>query len=85
MLKVYDRKKALFYLIPLTNGVKISMAIRETERDVFLRDDELEKLHEEISAAKRYTEGFALQFDITNKAECQSLKMFIGKLVTLRI
>ncbi len=31
MLKVYERKKALLYLIPLNDGFKISLAIRENE------------------------------------------------------
>jgi hypothetical protein len=84
MLKVSDRKKALLYLIPLNGGFKISLAIRETERDAFLRDGELGMLHDKIAASKKYLEGFALQFDISNKNEFQPVAVFIKKLITLR-
>ena len=84
MLKVYDRKKALFYLIPLNDSLKISLAIRENEREAFLRDDELKMLHAKISSSKKYIEGFALQFEIANKNEFQSLELFIRKLIAMR-
>ena len=84
MLKVSDRKKALFYLIPLNDSFIISLAIRKDEQEAFLRDDELKLLHEKISSSKKYLEGFALQFEITNKNEFQSLELFIRKLIALR-
>jgi len=84
MLKVYDRKKALFYLIPLNDSFIISLAIRKDEQEAFLRDDELKLLHEKISSSKKYLEGFALQFEIANKNEFQSLELFIRKLMPLR-
>ncbi len=84
MLKVFDRKKALLYLIPLHDGFKISLAIRENEREAFLRDDELEIMHDRISSAKKYSEGFALQFDVANRKESQPVELFIGKLIAIR-
>lgn len=84
MLKVSDRKKALLYLIPLNGGFKISLSIRETERDAFLRDGELGMLHDKIAASKRHLEGFALQFDISNKDEFQPVAVLIKKLITIR-
>jgi hypothetical protein len=83
-LKLSDRKKALFYLIPLNNRFKISLAIRENERETFLRDNELEMMHDEILLSKKYIEGFALQFEIANKNELQSLELFIRKLIAMR-
>ena len=84
MLKVYDRNKALYYLIPLNDSFIISLAIRKDEQEAFLRDDELKLLHEKISSSKKYLEGFALQFEIANKNEFQSLELFIRKLMPLR-
>jgi hypothetical protein len=84
MLKIYDRKKALLYLIPLNHEFKISLAIRENEREAFLCDDELGIMHDKISSSKKYTEGFALQFDITNRKEFQPLELFIRKLIAIR-
>jgi len=84
MLKVYDRKKALFYLIPLQDGFRISLAIREAERDAFLRDDELRVLKDQISSSKKYPEGFALQFHIGNEVDFEPLEVFIRRLIALR-
>ncbi len=84
MLKVHDKKKALFYLIPLKNEFKISMAIRGNEREDFLEDNELELLHNMIKSAKKYREGYALRFNVTNDEDFEMQKLFIKKLITIR-
>ena len=85
MLKIYDRKKALLYVIPLHNAFKISLTIRENERDAFLDDDELGIIHDQISLSKKVSEGFALQFEIANENDFQPVALFITKLIGLRI
>ena len=85
MLKIHDRKKALLYLIPLNDGFKISLTIRESERDAFLRDDGLASLHSQISASKKVLEGFALQFEITAKNEFEAPELLIKKLIAIRV
>lgn len=84
MLKVFDKKKALFYLIPLNNGFKISLTIRESEREALLGDGDLAILHDKISSSKKYSEGFALQFDIASKKEYQVLETFLRKVKARR-
>jgi hypothetical protein len=84
MLKVFDARKALFFLIPLKGGFKVSMAVRATERNAFLQDGELRMLQEKLSSSKKYSEGFALQFNITNRDDFQPVEQLIKKLITLR-
>lgn len=84
MLKVHNRKKALFYLIPLKNEFVISMAIRENERKIVLDDIELKTIHEIIKSAKKYREGYALRFNIKNDADFEMPKLLIEKLIVLR-
>jgi hypothetical protein len=84
MLKVHDKKKALFYLIPLKNEFKISMAIRENERKTFLEDIELKIIHDILKSAKKYREGYALQFNIKNKGNFETVTLLIKKLIALR-
>lgn len=43
MLKVHKKNKALFYIIPLERSFRISLAIRENQRDVFMKDPQLER------------------------------------------
>jgi len=84
MMKLSDRKKALLYLIPLHEGFKISLTIREHERETFLQDDELASLWDQLAAAKKYPEGFALQFEIFDPTEFQRLVLFVGKIIAIR-
>ena len=84
MLKIYDRRKALFYLIPYYDGFKISLAIRGNEREAFLDDSKLGLIHDKILLSKKFTEGFALQFEIENMSEFQTVELFIRKLIAMR-
>ena len=84
MLKVHDKKKALFYLIPFKNEFKISLTIREKEKDIFIKDPELKMLHDNFSSAKKYPEGFALQFTIAKDDDCKTLELFLKKLIAIR-
>ena len=84
MLKGHDKKKALFYLIPLKNEFKISMAIRENERKTFLEDIELKIIHDMLKSAKKYREGYALQFNIKDNGDFETVTLLIKKLIVLR-
>ena len=83
MLKVHDKKKALFYLIPLKKEFKISMAIRGPERETLVEDAELEKIHQIILSAKKYREGFVIRFS-SNDEEYETFIKLIRKLIILR-
>lgn len=85
MLKVHHKHKALFYLIPLQDGFKISMAIRENERKSLLEDNGLKSIHNQIKSAKKYREGYALRFNVKNKEDFHLQELFIRKLITFRI
>jgi hypothetical protein len=84
MFKVHDRKKTLFYLIPLSQGFKLSMAIRESERDALVLDPELAALHEAISEARKHPEGFALSFTVEGASDFEPLALLIPKLIAER-
>jgi len=84
MLKVHDGKKAFLYLIPLAGGFRISMAIRESEREALLGDSDLAALHDRLASAKRYPEGFAIQFDVDDGIDFAPVESFVSKLVEAR-
>ena len=84
MLKVFTKKKALFYLTRLEGGFKLSLTLRETEREALLQESELIGLHEKIASAKKFVEGFYLQFEILSKADFRIVEPFITKLIALR-
>ena len=80
MLKIHDGRKALVYLIPLNDAFRMSMAIREAERDELLADVDLAALHDKLASAKTYSEGFALQFDVDSEMDFGPVESFIGRL-----
>lgn len=84
MMKIHDQKKALFYLIPLKNGFKANLTIRENEKTSFSADAELRSIHDQIQSAKKFTEGYALYFTIATESEFQIFEILMGKLIKLR-
>jgi hypothetical protein len=84
MLKVFDRRKALLYLIPLCDAFRVSLTIRQAEREAFLADDDLAPMHDRIGEAKRYPEGYALYFEVADGTDTGPLETLIGKLVAVR-
>ncbi|HEX7496252.1 MAG TPA: DUF3788 family protein [Candidatus Limnocylindrales bacterium] len=84
LLKIHDRTKALLYLIPLNQGFRMSMAIRESEREAMLRDPELVSVHQAIASARKYPEGFALAFDVDGQSAIGPAELLITKLIAER-
>lgn len=84
MQKVFDANKALFYIIPLKHEFKISMAIRENERDILLSEECLNIYHERLLTAKKYIEGYAVQFLITNEVDFVGVESLVKILMSLR-
>jgi len=84
MMKISDRKKALLYLIPLTGSFKISLTVRENEKEILLHEQEFADMHDQIKNAKKFIEGYALQFMITDKESYAKSIKLIKILISLR-
>jgi Protein of unknown function (DUF3788) len=83
-LKVDDMRKALYYLIAFDDGIEISLTVRNEERAAFLENKECEGLYPELEAATKYSEGYALRFEIESQAQCKSVIKFISELKKVR-
>ena len=84
MLKVHDGRKGLCYLIPVDCGFKVSLAIRESEREALMADPDLSALHDALASAKKYSEGFGVQFEVDDKADFAVVESFMTKLIAAR-
>jgi hypothetical protein len=84
ILKVDDTRKALYYLTPLEDGIEVSLTVREAERELFLKDEELKELQPLLEGATRYPEGFALRFDIESAAQYAPVARFLTRLMEAR-
>ncbi len=84
MLKVADKKKALYYLIPLQGGFDVGLTVRPAERDLLLHDEAVAQLHEPLADAKKYSEGFALRFQIRKVDDTHSLEALLPRIIALR-
>jgi hypothetical protein len=82
--KVHKNKKALYYLIPLENSFKISMAIREKELSSITHDETMKYYHQLLRDAKKYSEGFNVQFEINNNEDYENAFRFIESIITQR-
>jgi hypothetical protein len=84
MLKIHDKKKALLYLIPLAGGLRISLTMREDERALLMADSTLKGMNQQIWTARKYSEGYALVFEIRSDKEFKPFDAFLKKLIALR-
>jgi hypothetical protein len=84
ILKVDDMHKALYYLIAFDEGIEISLTVRDGERTSFLKNKDLEGLWPQIEAATKYSEGYALRFEVEGAAECKSVVRFLAELMKMR-
>ncbi len=62
---------------------KISMAIRKSELNTFLKDIDLEKIHKKLLDTKEYREGFVIRFK-TNDDDYKNFELLIMKLISIR-
>ncbi|MCH1939433.1 DUF3788 family protein [Holdemania massiliensis] len=83
-LKVYDAKKALFYLIPHSNSYTISLTIRENERNELLGDSNISFLKKEIENAKKYSEGYHIQLFVHDEDSSKKSLVFLTDLMSFR-
>ncbi len=84
MLKISDNKKALFYVIPLAQSVRVSFTVRENEKEILVKDKELNELSEMLKSAKKYSEGYAVQINITDIESHKTAAKLISKIIELR-
>ena len=83
-LKVGDRKKALLVATPLRGVLRVSLTVRESEREILLGEPGLADVREELLASRKYVEGFALRFDISDEAEGRRVEALLSRIITLR-
>ena len=84
ILRIDDMRKALYYLIAFDGGVEISLTVRDEERAAFLKNKECENLYPELEAGTKYSEGYALRFEIESTEECKSVMKFLPELMKVR-
>jgi hypothetical protein len=84
MLRIHDGRKALLYLVPLRDGFRASMAIREAERVALAADAGLAAVRPALESARKVPEGFALAFDITGEGDFEPIRSFVEKLIAAR-
>jgi hypothetical protein len=77
LLKVDDTRNALYYLIACEDGIVISLTVRDAEREAFLCNEELGNIRSELESATKYSEGYAIRFEITTIEECNFVANFL--------
>jgi hypothetical protein len=83
-LKVSQKKKALLYLIPQKGSLRIGMAVREHERDALLTLNLPSTIKKELSASKKYAEGYPLRLLIVKKSDLKIARLVIDTVKAMR-
>ena len=83
-LKVSQKGKALFYLIPLDKSFRLGFAVREKEKEVLLKLKLPAKVKEELAEAKRYPEGYPLKLLVKKESDMSGVRLVVNTLKALR-
>lgn len=83
-LKVIRKGKALLYLTPHEGSFLIGCAVRDNERDLLLNSRLPKKVKQELSAAKKYAEGYPLRLSVKTESDMKSVRLVIGVLQSAR-
>lgn len=73
-LKVFDRRRAAFYLIPHEGSFLAGMALRPPAVEAVKGSDLPQALIDEIANAKAYREGTPARVEVTGPAEAELVK-----------
>jgi predicted Zn-dependent protease len=78
ILKIFDKKKALLWIIPYDGYFLASMALRESEYKELLDLSETPtSIKEKLSEAKKYPEGHALGVEVHNDSDFDAIKFVV--------
>lgn len=83
--KVFDRKKALFYIIPYYGSFIVSMTIRENEKEKFMMNTILSYVHEQLKESEKYVEGYVVNFTVDDDESFEKCEKFIHELIEERL
>jgi hypothetical protein len=72
-------------LIAFDEGIEVSLTIRDSEREDFLKSVGLEMSYPELTSGTKYSGGYALRFEIENEVDCSSASQFLAHLMKTRI
>ena len=85
ILRAHDTGRAFYYLIAFDEGIEISLTVRDSEREDFLKCAALEGSYPQLIAGTKYPGGYALRFEIETDAACESVSHFLAHLMKTRI
>ena len=77
-LKVFQKKKVLFYLTPNAGQFSYGMALRESERDLILGSNISDELKVVLADEKKVMEGYPLRLEVQNNQQLTDINTVIG-------
>ena len=84
ILKVFDSKKALLYIIPCSHSFVVSLTVRGKEREILVKDREIDFLREQLRNAKKFSEGYAMRLSVTDRESFSKIVQLTRKIIALR-
>ncbi|MHC4778061.1 MAG: DUF3788 family protein [Planctomycetota bacterium] len=84
ILKVFDRKKALFWLVVFEGGMRVNFALREKEREALSAVKMGATWRDDLQAAKKYPEGYAFRIEVRTKGAYRDAKRIVKEVMRHR-
>lgn len=78
------QEKGVYYLIPFDGAFLLSLTIREAEKDSILSNPAHEGFVEIVTAARKYPEGYNVQFEICDAESFAMAKEFVMLIMAQR-
>ena len=82
--KIYDSKKSLCHIIPKSGGFNVNFTIREREKEHLEQTERFHFMFEKLKSAKKYPEGYLLQFEVFDPTGAFNCITLIRELTALR-
>jgi hypothetical protein len=83
-LKIMSGKKALLYLIPAEHSFRVALAVRENEREALLHSALPPEVTSQLTAGKKYAEGYPIRFRVQRAADLKPVKAVVGVVLASR-
>ena len=78
LLRVDDNEKAMYYLIACEDGIIVNLTVNELEMTALQNDENLIDIRGVLNASKKYSDVYALSFEIKNEEESRSVANFLS-------
>ena len=85
ILKVLIKSQVAYYIIPYETGINVNLLIRDDEMQAFMSNVNMNELYVKLITAKKYSNGYFLNFEVENVNESERVAKFLSEYIKGRM